>query len=168
MSRLVLALCAVALLGGCSVPIVGGTGIGVNEAGGPVGYLAVCDEHIDGATLYYDNPDQSSTDEPSLDAGSWTAVAPVTSNAAWTLVGADAGWRAEKPLETLDPGRQYTLYGWTRDNSSSTGDVTFTLADLEKLEPGQVRYLVGYDKEAEEDIYEVGSPNDFRVHSCSE
>ena len=95
-------------------------------------------------------------------------MAPVTSDAAWTLAGADAGWRAKKPMETLDPGRQYTLYGWTRDNSSSTGDVTFTLANLEKLEPGQVRYLVGYDKEAEEDIYKVGSPDDFRAHRCSE
>ena len=168
MTRLILELCAVALLAGCSVPIVGVTGIGFDGAGRPVGYLAVCDEHINGAILDYDNPDQSSRDEPSLDAGSWTAVAPVTSDAAWTLAGADAGWRVEKPLEALDPGRQYTLYGWTRDISNSTGDVTFALADLEKLEPGQVRYLVGYDKEAEEDLYEVGSPEDFRAHSCSD
>ena len=79
-----------------------------------------------------------------------------------------ASWRVERKLVTLQPGRSYPLYGWTRDNSSSTGDVTFTLADLEQLNPGQVRYLVGYDEKREEHVYEIGSPITIRTDSCSE
>ena len=78
-------------------------------------------------------------------------------------------WSDERRLpRARQPGRSYPLYGWTRDNSSSTGDVTFTLADLEQLNPGQVRYLVDYDEKREEHVYEIGSPITIRADSCSE
>ncbi len=37
----------------------------------------------------------------------------------------------------LAPTRRYTGCGWTRDKSYSTGGVDFTLADVQRLKPGQ-------------------------------
>ena len=74
MTRLFVTLCAIAALSGCTVPVVGSAGIGVDQEGRPVGYLAVCDEHIDGATLYSEDPAAASAEERSVDGvgdGQW-------------------------------------------------------------------------------------------------
>lgn len=39
------------------------------------------------------------------------------------------------------PGRIYSLYGWTHDNSWSTVNVDFTLDDVTALKPGRVLVL---------------------------
>lgn len=118
----------VALLSGCTVPVVGMAGVGLDANGEVVGYLSVCEDHIDGATLYLDFSDP----ERSVDAGTWEAPAPVTRSARWSI---DRG---------LQPGREYTLYGWTNDNSAATTSVTFTLEELQDLEPGRVLYYSGH------------------------
>ena len=117
---------------GCSVPMGGVAGIGVDSAGNPVGYLRVCQDHIDGATLY-----------PAVADGArsrWAAGRPVTGFARWSLTAPADGWRTEAPWGRLEPGTTYDLYGWTRDNSSSTWHAAFTPEDLADLEPGQVRW----------------------------
>ena len=47
------------------------------------GYLAVCSEHIDGATLYFEDATRSVEDR-SVEVGEWTADRPVTSLASWS------------------------------------------------------------------------------------
>ena len=43
--------------GGCTVPAVGAVGIGVDANGDPVGFVQVCRDHIDGATIYLSTDD---------------------------------------------------------------------------------------------------------------
>ena len=58
------------------------------------------------------------------------------------------------------------MYGWTKDNSSSTIDVVFTVEQLRALEPGQVLYLDGFDEESQQDRYVTGSPGQFQTAAC--
>lgn len=166
-TRLLLTLCAIAALSGCTVPVVGLAGIGVDQQGRPVGYLAVCEDHIDGATIYYEDPGMGSADDPRVDAGSWIANPRVTSTSEWSLTEPPPGWTATLALGTLEPERSYTFFGWTNDNGSSTGSVTFTEAQLRGMTPGQVRYFSGYDEEAEKDTFTTGSATEFRASACA-
>lgn len=68
----------------------------------------------------------------------------------------------------MEPDREYHPYGWTRDDSSSTAEVTFTLALLAQLEPGQVRYFAGHDEKQNADLFKTGTSSDFRAFACSE
>ena len=167
MTRLLVTLCAIAALSGCTVPVVGSAGIGVDKEGRPVGYLAVCDEHIDGATLHYEDTAAASAEDRAVDAGTWTANSPISSFAAWSLNGPHAGWTATLELAELQADREYTLYGWTHDNSSSTGSVTVTGARLREMTPGQVLYQSGYDDKADQDVYTTGSVREFQSFACS-
>ncbi|MFF4486733.1 hypothetical protein ACFY0F_09570 [Streptomyces sp. NPDC001544] len=73
--------------------------------------------------------------------GSWTAGRPLTAGlATWTLDRASAGWAATRSLTPLTADTTYVLYGWTKDNSSSSRSVSFTLPDRDRLTPGMVRY----------------------------
>jgi hypothetical protein len=100
----------------------------------------VCHDHIDGATLYTDSKPADPDESRSVEVGRRSV---------------------DKPLQALKKDRSYHLYGWTRDSSWSTGDVTFTPADLTTLTPGRVRYWSG-----EGDDYETGSVEDFRSRAC--
>lgn len=159
---------ATAAVSGCTVPTVGLTGIGIDQSGRPVGYVAVCDNHIDGATLYFEDEATSSGEDGTIVAGGWTADEPVTSVAAWSLSQPVTGWTATDEYSDLLPNRDYTLYGWTHDNSSSTSSVTFSLVDLAGLTPGQVRYWSGYDENSELDLYSTGSVDEFQGFACSQ
>jgi len=163
---LALALGAVAALSGCTVPVVGATGIGVDASGRPVGYLAVCQEHIDGATLYFDDPSKP-IEQRSVDVGEWTADRPVTALAVWAMNDEDARWMSTGPLPALKPGRPYVMYGWTKDNSSSTTDVIFTVEQLQALERGKVLYFGGFDEKSHQDRYTTGTPEQFQAQACT-
>ncbi|MGW7204434.1 hypothetical protein [Streptomyces sp. NPDC054837] len=102
------------------------------------------------------DPDESR----SVEVGRWSGNASVKGFATWPL-DTGGGWSVDKPLQALKKNRSYHLYGWTRDSSWSTGNVTFTPADLATLTPGRVRYWSG-----EGDDYETGSVEDFRSRAC--
>jgi len=126
------------LLAGCTVPIVGLAGIGVDNKGAPIGYLQVCQDHLDGATVYTDGKDD--------DQGSW---------------------KASPALGQLKPGVKYNLYGRTEDASSSAANVTFTKEDLARLKPGQVLYSSGKtNADGTEDLPAVSSESEFRTNAC--
>lgn len=57
-SLVIVTIVGVASLSGCTVPVVGTTGIGVDASGRLVGYLSICEQHIDGVTLYISDPPQ--------------------------------------------------------------------------------------------------------------
>jgi hypothetical protein len=147
------------LLAGCTVPVVGLAGIGVDNKGAPVGYLQVCQDHLDGATVYTDGKDD--------DQGSWKASPAVTGFARWSLTDPGEGWMPETALGQLKPGVNYILYGWTKDNSSSAAGVMFTKEDLVDLKPGQVLYPSGKaNATGPEDFSTVGSESEFRTNAC--
>jgi hypothetical protein len=147
------------LLAGCTVPVVGVAGIGVDDKGAPVGYLQVCQDHLDGATVYTDGKDD--------DQGGWKASPAVTDFARWSLTDPGEGWTSETALGLLKPGVYYILYGWTKDNSSSAAGVMFRTKDLVDLKPGQVLYPSGEANAAgPEDFSTVGSESEFRASAC--
>lgn len=146
---------------GCTVPVGAVTGVGVDALGRPVGYLRVCHDRIDGATLYHGVGDAESED------GSWITRTPVTSFATWSLAEPASTWSADPALGDLGLGVEYTLYGWTNDNSSSAGDVTFTVDELRRLEPGQVLYWTGKTtKVGYRTINVAVSESTFRDDAC--
>ncbi|MEU1187526.1 hypothetical protein [Streptomyces sp. NPDC005859] len=151
-----------ASLTGCTVPVAGGTGITVAEDGQPVGVLMVCHHHIDAAILYT----RGSGDE-SEDVGSWRRTEPATGYVTWPLHTGGEGWSVDRAMPTaLERQRTYVLYGATEDDSWSTADVSFTLADLAALTPGQVRYFAGDVRGADADGYATASIEEFRTDAC--
>ena len=162
-----LAVAGAALLTSCTVPVAALAGVGVDADGNLVGYLRVCDESIDGATLNYDTSSDGATVPTFVDVGHWEAQPPVTATATWSLSAPDGGWTSSTPVESLVPGREYTLYGWTRDNTVSASGVTYTLADVAALQPGQVVHWSGSSGgTSEREENEVSSRTDFEVNAC--
>ncbi|MER8041861.1 hypothetical protein [Streptomyces sp. NPDC094032] len=161
---------AAPLLAGCSVPVVGLTGVTVSKDGQPMGVVLVCDDRIDSAVFHPEEPAEPEDPEAETAAepeytDRWSAAAPVEDFATWPLASptGGAGWTPEKPPRPLRPGQVYTLYGATRDNSSSTDPHSFTLADLTKLTPDQVRYT-----DPDTGTARTATVADFRAHACEE
>lgn len=128
---------ALAATSGCTVPIDAVAGISVTADGRLLDVMMVCGHQIDGAILYVDSDDVDKT----VTVGSWTADRPLTAGlTTWTLDPPSAGWTADRPLTPLTAKTTYALYGWTEDNSWSSSNVSFTLADRDRLTPGMVRY----------------------------
>ncbi|MFC8173815.1 hypothetical protein [Streptomyces sp. NPDC057325] len=146
---------AAPLLSGCTVPVAGVAGVTAGRDGSPVGVIAMCEEHVDGATLHTDAEDPGAQE----DAGVWKHDGPITGLTTWTLASPGDGWTAEKPFGRLAPGQAYRMYAWTEDDSWSTSGVSFTTEDLAALTPGQVRY--GAD-----DMIGTAPLEDFREKAC--
>ncbi|KOV70302.1 hypothetical protein ADL01_21215 [Streptomyces sp. NRRL WC-3618] len=120
--------------------------------------MMVCGHHIDGATLYVDSDDV----DKEVTVGSWTAARPLKAGlTTWTLDAPTAGWTATTPLKPLTAKTSYDLYGWTKDSSWSSGNVSFTLTDRDRLAPGTVRYQ-GYESA------ETVSVAEFRARACED
>ncbi|WP_407915227.1 hypothetical protein [Kitasatospora sp. NE20-6] len=149
-------------LTGCTVAEGAVSGVTVTEDGRPIGMVMVCHRRIDGATLYT-HDDASGTSGRIM--GRWKHDGPLTGYAPLPLDGGD-GWTPEQPLQPLEAGRTYTLYGWTEDNSSSASHVSFTLADLAALTPGRVRYFVGAEYGGDADGLTTTSLEEFQAHAC--
>ncbi|SEE66702.1 hypothetical protein SAMN05216533_3165 [Streptomyces sp. Ag109_O5-10] len=128
---------ALAAASGCTVPVDAVAGVSVTGDGHLLGVMMICGHHIDGATLYVDSdgPDKTVT------VGSWTSARPHKAGLViWPLDSPAAGWTTTRALAPLTAGTTYSLYGWTRDNSWSAGNVFFTRADRDRLAPGEVLY----------------------------
>ncbi|MFJ3905083.1 hypothetical protein [Streptomyces sp. NPDC090025] len=160
-AALVGALTALPALAGCTVPIAGVTGISVTEDGRPLGVIVMCHDHIDVALLALDDPDPEAVEY----VGEWGRADPLTGFSTWPLTAPTTapadGWTVDTRLAKLDPKRSYHLYGATEDNSWSAVGVSFTLADLKKLKPGQVL------REGAEGPTTTSLEN-FRAHTCDD
>ncbi|MFF7458504.1 hypothetical protein [Kitasatospora sp. NPDC008115] len=123
---------------GCSVPTDAVAGISVTADGRLLGVMMVCGHRIDGASLYIR---ESAAVSPTV--GRWTADRPLTRGlTTWPLdsPAPTPGWTTDKAPAPLHPQAPYAFSGWTKDNSWSSARVSFTLADLAGLTPGEVRY----------------------------
>lgn len=130
-AKALLVVMAAGVCAACTPRGVGATGVGVTGEGDPVGFLYVCDQSIDGVTLY------TQESEAEAEAGSWAAPDPVRGGARWRLDSTPEWDDAAEPV-TIAQDEVYVMYGWTDDNSVSTGAVSFTQDDLQDLRPGQV------------------------------
>jgi len=139
-----LAFGSVVSLTGCeTVAGAGSTGMSVDGQGRPVVVFALCNDHIDGATVYRDRTAADPAgDDSTVSVADWDAVSPITPdsaiNASLNTVEPSAAWRRTSPPVALKPGVLYVAYGWTRDSTWYTGHVEFTLERLSNLKPGQV------------------------------
>jgi hypothetical protein len=140
---------AAATISGCSVEVAGVAGVGLDPHGELIGYIQMCDHHIDGATLYRTDDDQ---------LGMWQADEPVIDFASWSLSEPGRGWSAERRYSAPMGGDEYSLYGWTTDNSWSAGHVTFRLRDLDGMQPGEVLHWDGE--------LTVATESEFRANAC--
>lgn len=145
------------LASGCTVGRGAVAGMGVDSDGNPVGYLQVCHDHIDGATIYIDDAHEF---------GSWESSPAATGFATWSMTDPSGTWTATDPLDRLRPRTTYVMYGWTSDNSSSAASVEFTIEELASMKPGQVRYWVGTTADLKSDVYTVTSEDEFRRNAC--
>ena len=125
---------ALAILAGCTVEIGGVTGVGVDARGQLIGYIQMCGHHVDGATFYDTGGFNGKT------KGSWSSAAPVTDFSKWSLADPIDGWTTSGSYVPPSGDHEYSLYGWTTDNSWSAEHVTFHLSDLAGLEPDEVLY----------------------------
>jgi hypothetical protein len=138
---------------GCTVPVAGVSGIGVDGEGNPVGYLMACHDHVDTAELAHGKD---------VWDGSWRSSKPITGLATVNLANPELGWSVGQHLSALAAGHSYAFYGSTTDNSWSTASIEFTLADLAQLQPGSVRYW----SRGGQGGYTVGTVADFTAHAC--
>ena len=157
-------LLVVSSLTSCTVPSDGHTGITVDAEGDPVAVLQTCKHAVDGATLYVSS--KSGTGSQSL--GDWDFdVTTVGTALRWPLMASEApGVRATRTVAQLEPGVEYHLYGWTYDNDWSTGHVTFTMEDLERLQQGRILVYGGNDKDPRGN--DEVSVADFQASVCGE
>ncbi len=95
----------------------------------------------------------------------WSAIEPVSDFASWSLANPSPEWREEQPLAALKRNTRYTLYGWTEDSSWSAEAVEFSLADLARLEPGQILYWGG-DPDGPRGGNVVATQEQFREDAC--
>jgi hypothetical protein len=126
----------------CTVDADGYAGVMVDPQGVVRAVVQSCKHSVDGASLYWGD-DPRGADSDHAEMGTWkfarsTVGAPLT----WPLNAARApAVRATTRVKKLARGRTYTLYGWTEDNSWSTGNVEISLTEVETLRPGRVLLL---------------------------
>jgi hypothetical protein len=159
-------------LAGCeTVAGAGATGISVDAQARPVIVFALCNDHIDGATIYRARTKADPKGEDAtISVASWDAASPVTPTTAMQtpLNTADPSksWSQVGRSEALKPGVVYTAYGGTRDNTWFTGHVDFTLKKLSNLKPGQVLTQT-YDPDNDRAIDTIQPDDQFRAQACN-
>ncbi|TCC08165.1 hypothetical protein [Kribbella soli] len=131
--------------------------------------FALCNDHIDGATIFRDRTKADPPGDNSVSIASWDAVSPVTPSTAidakLNTVEPSRSWSRVGRAQALRPGVVYTAYGWTRDNTWYTGHVDFTLERLSKLKPGQVLTQT-YVSAEDRDVDAVQSYEQFTAEAC--
>ncbi|MFB7290518.1 hypothetical protein [Actinacidiphila glaucinigra] len=164
--RVVLAVLGTAglgLLSGCGPAITGVMGITVTEDGKPLAVMLVCDGQVERVTLH--DADRGPSRKSRLAA--WNRGRPATGFSVWSLESGGRGWSVDKPMPPLEPGRGYTLHGWTGDPESTTSGVDFTAAQLAGLRPGQVRWFRGEGMPgADRGGFATAGVGEFRAEAC--
>lgn len=130
------AVMVVCALTGCSPRSAGTVGVGIDKAGRPVGYVRVCQgDQMDSAALY----DQTHPESAAL--AHWHAEPAVSGSSSWSLQNPGRVWTIDRTLSGLQPGTVYALRAGTSDGPDPVtgGDVLFTLSDLSRMSPDQVR-----------------------------
>ncbi|WP_112248431.1 hypothetical protein [Kribbella monticola] len=146
-------------LAGCGVPAGGAIGVSVDGHGRPVIYIQMCEGHIDGATLYRSD-DDSSEDQI---FGRWVVSPAVEGFSQFNLAAPTGDWRAARQLLPRDPATEYTIYGWSTDNSYSAMHLDFSQNSLAELKSGELRY-----PDFATGNLKTGSLQDFRKETCEQ
>jgi hypothetical protein len=166
-----LAAVSIASLAGCeTVAGAGVTGISVDAQARPVIVFALCNDHIDVATIFRDRTKSDPTgQDATVSVATWEAISPVTpataADAMLNTVKPSRLWSQVGPSESFRPGVVYTAFGGTRDNTWFTGHVDFTLERLSNLNPGQVLTQT-YDPDKDQAVDTIQSNEQFTAKAC--
>jgi hypothetical protein len=169
---IVLLVCAITLTA-CSPATTAVMGVSVDAAGGLVGVVAVCSGHTDEARLtVWKMPAYTAPSSPAPDTlttGEWQTDRPATDVSQWSLT-TGAPWTTTQSIRLVE-GFTYELTGIGRGpnkvgNESRASGITFTLADVAALKPGQVRYAAGVDEKSLDSVPAVVNIQDFRATVC--
>ncbi|WP_405064200.1 hypothetical protein OG474_21825 [Kribbella sp. NBC_01505] len=158
----VAAALGVGTLTSCGVPDGGVFGV----LGDGTAVVQMCTGHIDGAELFLADLSDDPHDEQ---IGRWTADPEVSGFSQFSLKDGGNGWTLNGRLRPRDPGKRYTLKGWTADASWSTTWLQFSQHELTKLKPGE---LAGpptdwpEDENAPEPPNRVWTLTDFKAKAC--
>jgi hypothetical protein len=159
-------------LAGCeTVAGAGSTGISVDAQDRPVIVFALCNDHIDGATIYRDRTTSDPTgQDASVLVAEWNATSPVTPatamDATLNTVEPSRSWSQVGTSEALRPGVGYTAFGWTSDNTWFTGHVDFTLERLSTMKSGEVLTQT-YDPAKDRAVDTIQSYEQFAAQACT-
>jgi hypothetical protein len=115
-----------------TVGSAGLAGVGVDDQGHLVGYLQMCEHQVDGATLYRTNGQRH--------LGEWQATPPVIGFATWSMEAPSGGWTEMQTYAPPTGNDEYSLYGWTKDNTWGASSITFHLTDLADVRPNEILY----------------------------
>lgn len=164
-----LAIGVVVALSACGPARTAVLGVSVDTTGSPLGVLQVCSSHIDQASLVLwevPQPVTSTSTHHLGEAGSWRSDRPVTDFATWSL-STGTPWTTSEPI-ALVPRYTYALSGQGLGSDGRTVEgvaagVAFTLEDVARLQPGQVRYAAVVDGNV---THVITSTDDFRRDAC--
>ena len=154
-----------AILSGCGVPGGGVLGVTVDAGGQPVIVVQMCEGHIDGATMYLEDPDPDRETPHNEDFGKWEVSPAVDGFSQFSLAEGGNGWRLVGALKPRDPATKYTIYGWTKDNRWSAAHLDFSQRDVDALQPGTVLTI---STDPESNANQTRSLADFRAKTCDE
>ena len=144
-----------ATLTSCGVPERGLTGVKLEADGRLTAVLAWCPGRApDGITLH------TGEREPELSIEFNAPELPGTYAEA-PLTELPQGWTSTSGMPALDPRRDYRVYGWTRDNSSSTRGVHFTLTRLRSHTSGGI-LIQEYDETSDSWVDVSLTTDEFR------
>jgi hypothetical protein len=128
---------ALLLTTGCTAEVTGLAGISVDQGGDPIAVVVACKGTYDTAHLEELSNLDATT---STNVRDWSFSAAKTTR--WNIVDSPTASNP-KPGGTLElrPGVPYDLTAGSKEEQTTSGAVTFRVADLASLRPGQVRYF---------------------------
>lgn len=149
----------------CGPEYAGAIGVSVDAEGRPVAVLSVCKHGID-TLLVFARVGRDGI-KP---VGEWVPDGRFTGDGTLTLMGSEPTWRAVDAWRGPDDVTTYEVGAWSENGMWSAEGPSFRAVDLERLEPGEVRWLdyvdVG-DSGAVEERIRVTGADTFRAATCT-
>lgn len=123
-----------------SVTDAGRVGITVDAAGQPVIAVVTCSESTPVIGMAEGRDASDPDTEPNVERGRWRAREAFTGVATLPLADPGENWVTARRPGALETDRLFVVDGGTvEDEHASLGGVSFRIADLARLSPGEVR-----------------------------
>ncbi|WP_328996015.1 hypothetical protein OG394_15290 [Kribbella sp. NBC_01245] len=128
----------VGVLTGCSPGLAGGISVTVDDAGRLVAVMEKCRGDIEYVSLSEISEGSEAQGSERVRLGEWTIGKLKDGSHALNLETGNPAWKASSPWQPLKPGTSYVVGAWDENQSWTLGTLTFKVADLAKVKPGEV------------------------------
>ena len=153
------------LLGGCSPETNVVAGLSVTDSGAALAVFNRCDSGLDGVVLYQ-NPGMNRAEQRGAPDARWDFAGEDSELTTLNFTEPGAGWTTTTAFEGVNPADSFSFSSFREDHGGNSTQVTFTAADLEGLDVGQVRYATGFDAETQTLTHSTVSLEQFRTEAC--